>query len=111
VLLARSEKDSTDHFNLEAARYLRKNSDWTATTEMLQILAHHPEPLARSLAYARLSTRDPEQRKILQQRLSEEGDKGLANRVMEKLEFASSTPAGLGTAVPYVQPTLAATPH
>lgn len=110
VLLARSDKDSTDHFNLEAARYLRKNTEWAATTEMLQILAHHPEPLARSLAYARLSTRDPEQRKILQQRLSEEGDKGLANRVMEKLEFASSTPAGLGTAVPYVQATPAATP-
>lgn len=106
VLMARSNKDSTDHFNLESARYLRKNSEWSATTEMLQILAHHPEPLARSLAYARLSPRDPAQRKILQQRLSEEGDKGLAHRIMEKLEFASSahTPVGLGTAVPYVSP-------
>lgn len=89
VLLARSDKDSTDHFNLEAARYLRKNSEWKATTEMLQILAHHPEPLARSLAYARLSTGDQAQKKILQQRLSEEGDKGLAHRIMEKLEFSS----------------------
>lgn len=106
VLLARSEKDSTDHFNLEAARYLRKNSEWNASTEMLQILAHHPEPLARSLAYARLSARVPEQKKILQQRLSEEGDKGLSNRIMEKLEFAESAPApaGLGTVVPYVSP-------
>ena len=101
VLLARSDKDSTDHFNLEAARYLRKNGEWKATTEMLQILAHHPEPLARSLAYARLSTRDPAQKKILQQRLSEEGDKGLGHRIMEKLEFSSSPPtAGLGTPVP-----------
>jgi hypothetical protein len=107
VLLARSDKDSTDHFNLEAARYLRKNPEWVATTEMLQILAHHPEPLARSLAYARLSTRDPAQKKVLQQRLSEEGDKGLARRILEKLEFSSSgpSPAGLGTPVPYVQPT------
>ena len=106
VLLARSDKDSTDHFNLEAARYLRKNSEWTASTEMLQILAHHPEPLARSLAYARLSARVPEQRRILQQRLSEEGDKGLSNRIMEKLEFAESAPlpAGVGTAIPYVSP-------
>lgn len=110
VLLARSDKDSTDHFNLEAARYLRKNGEWTATTEMLQILAHHPEPLARSLAYARLSTRDPAQRKILQQRLSEEGDKGLAHRVMEKLEFASSAPAGIGTPVPYAQPSPSTSP-
>lgn len=102
VLLARSEKDSTDHFNLEASRYLRKNSEWNASTEMLQILAHHPEPLARSLAYARLSPRVPEQKKILQQRLSEEGDKGLSNRIMEKLEFAESAPApaGVGTVVP-----------
>jgi hypothetical protein len=113
VLLARSDKDSTDHFNLEAARYLRKNSEWNATTEMLQILAHHPEPLARSLAYARLSTREPAQRKILQQRLSEEGDKGLAHRIMEKLEFASSSPppAGLGTPVPYEQSTLSTAPQ
>lgn len=111
VLLARSDKDSTDLFNLEAARYLRKNGEWTATTEMLQILAHHPEPLARSLAYARLSTRDPAQKKILQQRLSEEGDKALAHRIMEKLEFSnSSPPAGLGTPVPYVQPSPAKAP-
>ena len=111
VLLARSDKDSTDHFNLEAARYLRKNGEWKATTEMLQILAHHPEPLARSLAYARLSTRDPAQKKILQQRLSEEGDKGLAHRIMEKLEFSSSPPtAGLGTPVPYAQSSPATLP-
>ena len=111
VLLARSDKDSTDLFNLEAARYLRKNGEWTATTEMLQILAHHPEPLARSLAYARLSTREPAQKKILQQRLSEEGDKALAHRIMEKLEFSSSAPpAGLGTPVPYAQPSPVTTP-
>jgi hypothetical protein len=111
VLLARSDKDSTDHFNLEAARYLRKNGEWTATTEMLQILARQPEPLARSLAYARLSTRDPAQKKILQQRLSEESDKALAHRIMEKLEFSvSAPPAGLGTPVPYTQPQPAKTP-
>jgi hypothetical protein len=111
VLLARSDKDSTDYFNLEAARYLRKNGEWTATTEMLQILARNPEPLARSLAYARLSTRDPAQKKILQQRLSEESDKALAHRIMEKLEFsASAPPAGLGTPVPYTQPQPAKTP-
>jgi hypothetical protein len=111
VLLARSDKDSTDHFNLEAARYLRKNGEWSATTEMLQILAHHPEPLARSLAYARLSTRDPAQKKILQQRLSEEGDKGLAQRVMEKLEFSSTAPpTGLGTPVPYASPSVSPSP-
>lgn len=91
VLLARSNKDSTDLFNLEAARYLRKNQ-WTATTEMLQLLVHHPEPLARSLGYARLSTRDPAQKKILQQRLSEELDPNLLRSITTKLA-PTPTPA------------------
>jgi hypothetical protein len=84
VLLARSNRDATDLFNLEAARYLRKSS-WTATTEMLQILARHPEPLARSLAYMKLSTRDPAQKSILQRRVSEESDPGLLKALTMKL--------------------------
>ena len=101
VLLARSDKDSSDFFNLEAGRYLRKNNGWTATTEMLQLLAHHPEPLARSLAYARLTARDPAQKKILQQRLSEEGDPNLLKSITSKLE-PPNIPLPIGTPVPYV---------
>ena len=101
VLLARSERDSSDLFNLEAARYLRKNNGWTATTEMLQLLAHHPEPLSRSLAYARLTARDPAQKKILQQRLSEEGEPGLLKSITSKLE-PPNNPLPIGTPVPYV---------
>ena len=92
VLMARSNKDSSDLFNLEAARYLRKNSQFTTTTEMLQILAHHPEPLARSIAYARLTARDPEHKKILTQRVSEEGDPGLLKSITSKLAPASHEP-------------------
>lgn len=88
VLMARADKDSTDLFNLEAARYLRKKNSFTTTTEMLQILAHHPEPLARSIAYARLSARDPAQRKILQQRVSEEVDPALLKSITGKLSVA-----------------------
>lgn len=84
VLLARSNVDSSDLFNLEAARYLRK-AQWTATPEMLQIMARHPEPLARSLAYGRLTTRDPAQKAILQKRLSEETDPGLLKVLTAKL--------------------------
>lgn len=102
VLLARSNKDSTDLFNLEAARYLRKNQ-WTATTEMLQLLVHHPEPLARSLAYARLSARDPAQKKILQQRLSEELDPNLLRSITTKL---SPTPTPVADV-----PVVVATPN
>ena len=101
VLLARSEKDSSDLFNLEAARYLRKNNGWTATTEMLQLLSHHPEPLARSLAYARLTARDPAQKKILQQRLSEEADPALLKSITSKLN-PPNNPLPIGTPVPYV---------
>lgn len=110
ILMARSDKDSSDYFNLEAARYLRKNNSFTTTTEMLQILAHHPEPLARSLAYARLSARAPAQRKILQQRVSEEGDPALLKSITSKLSVANESPMsqpGGGQATPAapVQPT------
>ena len=84
LLLARSGYDSTDTFNLEAARYLRRNQ-WTATTEMLKLLAQHPEPLARTLAYTRLDPRDDAQKKILQERISAEKDQGLLKMVMGRL--------------------------
>lgn len=84
VLLARSNRDANDLFNLEAARYLRKGT-WAATTEMLQIMARHPEPLARSLAYMKLSTREPSQKAVLQQRVSEERDPGLLKALTTKL--------------------------
>lgn len=99
ILMARADKDSSDLFNLEAARYLRKNNSFTTSTEMLQILAHHPEPLARSIAYARLSARDPAQRGILQQRVSEEGDPALLKSITAKLSSPSASTAAVPAAV------------
>lgn len=99
ILMARADKDSSDLLNLEAARYLRKNNSFTTTTDMLQILAHHPEPLARSIAYARLSARDPAQRAILQQRVSEEGDAALLKSITAKLSSPSPSTAGAPLAV------------
>ena len=84
ILLARSGYDSTDTFNLEASRYLRR-TQWSATTEMLQLLAQHPEPLARTLAYSRLDPKIDAQKKILQDRISAEKDQGLLKMVMGKL--------------------------
>ncbi len=84
ILLARSGCDDKDLFNLTAARYLKKGS-WTATPEMLQLLARHPEPLARSLAYAKLDPSVPEQKKILQDRVSTEKDSALLKAVTTKL--------------------------
>ncbi len=84
VLLARSACDDKDLFNLEAARYLKKHP-WRGTTEILKLLAQHPEPLARSLAYARLDPSVPEQKKVLQDRISTERDAALLKAVTAKL--------------------------
>lgn len=94
ILLARSAYDSTDTFNLEAARYLRR-TQWSATTEMLQLMAQHPEPLARTLAYSRLDPKIDAQKKILQDRISTEKDAGLLKMVTGKLsvELKSSAVA------------------
>ena len=84
LLLARSAQDSSDIFNLEAARYLRHN-EWVGSIEILELLAQHQEPLARTLAYARLDPRDSAQKKILQARISKEKDAALLKMVMGKL--------------------------
>lgn len=101
ILLARSDYDSSDTFNLEAARYLRR-AQWTATTEMLQILAQHPEPLARTLAYAKLDPKVDGEKKILQERISAEKDQGLLKMVMGKLS-AELPPAPRAVPTPPTQ--------
>ncbi len=89
LLLARNSYDSSDVFNLQAARYLRR-TQWKPSADVLRLLAEHPEPLARSLAYARLDPKEDAQRKILQERVSSEKDAGLLKMVTSKL--SSSLP-------------------
>jgi hypothetical protein len=84
VLLGRAGVGGDDLFNLEAARFLKKSS-WQSSTELLKLLVQHPEPLARTLAYARLDPGVPEQRAILQTRISSESDKSLLKLVTTKL--------------------------
>ena len=80
LLLSRSNLSNEDIFNLEAASFLRK-VEWSATTDMLTLLAGHPEPLARSLAYARLDSTNPAEMRILQERLKLETDPNLKRSV------------------------------
>lgn len=94
LLLARSGYDTSDTFNLEAARYLRR-TQWNATADELRLMAQHPEPLARTLAYARLDPKDDTQKKILQERVSTERDKGLLKMVTAKLSADLSAPPPL----------------
>jgi hypothetical protein len=96
VLLARSNVDASDVCNLEMARYLRKN-EWKATSDVLQLMVNHPEPLARSMGYARLSPRDPQHEGILRSRLSVESDDTLKRSVEEKLNSSPPLPAGAQT--------------
>jgi hypothetical protein len=67
LLLARASADSTDLFNLEATRYL-KRSEFNYNLDVLKLLAVHPEPLARVLAYTKLDPNEQAQRSVLLER-------------------------------------------
>ena len=75
LLLARTEVGDRDMFNLEGARYLRKSS-WKAPLEILTLLAAHPEPLARAIAYGRLDPTKEADRTVLEARRASENDPG-----------------------------------
>ncbi len=101
ILLARAHADSTDLLNLEAARYLRKN-EWRSSLDILQLMARHPEPLARSMAYSKLNPQTPSERAVLQDSLTREKDSALRRVVQLRLgmpaegsESAASTPAAM----------------
>lgn len=89
LLLARSHADSSDIFNLEAARYLRR-STWQAPLPLLELLVNHPEPLARVLAYGKLNAGVTEERALLKKRLSVERDDGCLKAIMAKLSVEST---------------------
>lgn len=84
LLLARSQVAKDDIFNLEAARYLRK-TEWEGTTDILSLMARHPEPLARIMAYTRLSSTDKQQREILEERLTNEENAACKKVLQEKI--------------------------
>ncbi len=84
ILLARASADSTDVFNLEAARYLRKNT-WKASLDVLSLLADHPEPLARVLAYGRLDPTKGDERAVLSRREKKETDSTCLKALRERL--------------------------
>ncbi|MFN5062322.1 MAG: hypothetical protein ACK5GN_05695 [Pseudomonadota bacterium] len=84
ILLARSSADAQDVFNLEAARYLRRTS-WKSTNDILKLLAGHPEPLARVLAYGRLDPAVDEGRSILLERQRVEKDDACLKVLKDRL--------------------------
>jgi len=93
LLLARSHADSSDVFNLEAARYLRR-STWQAPLPLMELLVNHPEPLARVLAYGKLNAGIAEERALLKRRLSVEKDEGCLKAIMAKLSVESGESSG-----------------
>ncbi len=84
LLLARAGAQGNDVFNLEAARYLRRAS-WKAPIEILSLLAAHPEPLARAIAYGKLDPAKEADRAILTGRTSAETDPGCRKVLDERL--------------------------
>jgi hypothetical protein len=84
ILLSRSNVDSSDVFNLEAARYLRR-SDWSASTDILKLLSVHPEPLARVIAYGRLNPSVDADRSILLERQLSESNESCLTVLKEKI--------------------------
>jgi tRNA A-37 threonylcarbamoyl transferase component Bud32 len=88
ILLARAQADSSDLLNLEAARYLRKN-EWRSSLDILQLMARHPEPLARSMAYSKLNPQTPSERAVLQESLTREKDSALKRVVQLRLGIAA----------------------
>jgi hypothetical protein len=89
ILLSRSNVDSTDVFNLEAARYLRK-AEWSAQIDVLKLLSLHPEPLARVIAYGRLNPSVDAERSILLERQLSETNESCLTVLKERI--ASTKP-------------------
>jgi hypothetical protein len=84
ILLSRSNVDSSDVFNLEAARYLRR-SDWSASIDILKLLSLHPEPLARVIAYGRLNPSVDTERSVLLERQLSESNESCLKVLKEKI--------------------------
>jgi hypothetical protein len=85
ILLSRSNADGNDLFNLEAARYLRR-TQWGANHDILKLLASHPEPLARVLAYGRLDPSVDADRSILLERQSREKEESCLKVIKDRLQ-------------------------
>jgi hypothetical protein len=85
ILLSRSNADGNDLFNLEAARYLRR-TQWGANHDILKLLAGHPEPLARVLAYGRLDPSVDADRSILLERQSREKEESCLKVLKDRLQ-------------------------
>jgi hypothetical protein len=81
ALVARSHVSDKDALNVEAARYVREKN-WKVSLDVLTLLARHPEPLARMVAYAKLSPTDSRMRKLLQKRVQVE-DNGSCKKFLE----------------------------
>lgn len=85
LLLATAEIGPFDAFDIEAARYLKRHGDWKANENELKVLANHPEPLARGLAYSRADLKIAAERSILEERLGIESATSLKKFLKEKL--------------------------
>ncbi len=85
ILLARNSKETSDFFNLQAARYLA-DKNWTADFSKLKALAFHYEQVARALAYARLDPNKKEQLLFLRKMSNLESVNSIRKGILNKLK-------------------------
>ena len=85
LLIASKDMPQFDFFSLPASRYLKESTDWRITTEELDALSDHIDPLARGIAYSRASAANPAQRRLLERRQKLENNDALRKLIISKL--------------------------
>ena len=85
LLLSRSLSPEGDTLSIAAARYLRRNREWSIAFDDLTTMALHSEPLARGLAYSRLNPEAKVEREILVKRMAKENVESLKKLLASKL--------------------------
>jgi hypothetical protein len=87
LVLVRKNIVTLDPFNVEAARYLQKKSIKPSIADF-KIMIGHPEPLIRSLAYAKLSPANPQEAELLRDMAKMEPSDKRRQQIEEKLNTA-----------------------
>jgi hypothetical protein len=89
LLINTKAEGSLESLHLEAARYLARHiNELNLSLSQLGLLASHPEPLARALAYRKLRPSVPEERAILENSNTVEPSERMRQQIAERLKGA-----------------------
>ena len=91
--------EGIDAFTIEAGRYL-KGKSWSGDLPLYKKLVGHRDPFIRSLAYARLSVKIPEEAALLREAAEKEEKINLKSFLLQKLAGQTSEEIGDDTLIP-----------